>query len=241
MKEETFVEKAPLEWHEGDMPYSTIFGDHFYCRTDGRAECGHVFINANRLHERWANSRECVIGELGFGTGLNFCETLRQWRTFRTQNPDAQPAFLHFVSFELYPMTAAEIAQALARWPEIEAEREALVTQWPQEPNDAISLEFSPQAQLTVLCGDALDNLKQNSQAFDAWYLDGFAPSRNPAMWSQELMDTVFEHTKPGGSFGTYAAAGFVRRNLQAAGFAVERRPGFAGKREMLCGTKSTK
>jgi tRNA U34 5-methylaminomethyl-2-thiouridine-forming methyltransferase MnmC len=73
---------------------------------------------------------------------------------------------------------------------------------------------------------------------FDAWFLDGFAPSRNPDMWSLELMQALFDKTRSGGSFATYAAAGFVRRNLQAAGFTVDRRPGFAGKREMLRGTK---
>lgn len=63
-------------------------------------------------------------------------------------------------------------------------------------------------------------------------------PSRNPAMWSADILMAVHDHTVPGGTFATYAAAGFVRRNLVAAGFAVERRPGFAGKREMLCGRR---
>jgi tRNA U34 5-methylaminomethyl-2-thiouridine-forming methyltransferase MnmC len=86
----------------------------------------------------------------------------------------------------------------------------------------------------------ALESLGQETTPVDAWYLDGFAPSRNPDMWSVELMGEVFRLTVPGGRFGTYAAAGFVRRNLANAGFIVERRPGFAGKREMLCGQKPT-
>lgn len=214
------------------MPYSREFGDHFYCRTDGRLECGHVFLAGNGLPERWAAGGAFTIGELGFGTGLNFCETWRQWKAAATGGA------LHFVSFERFPMQPEEISRALAHWPEIDAERLALVERWPATNDGRIEIDFGGGVRLSVVCGPALDGLAQATERFDAWFLDGFAPSRNPDMWSEELMQLVFDRTAPGGSFATYAAAGFVRRNLQAAGFAVERRKGFAGKREMLRGDK---
>ncbi|KGE01231.1 5-methylaminomethyl-2-thiouridine methyltransferase [Rhizobium sp. YS-1r] len=226
-----------LDWHDGDMPYSKEFGDHFYCRTDGRLECGHVFLAGNGLPERWSQERSPIrdfrIGELGFGTGLNFCETWRQWKLFR--GPAAR---LHFMSFELYPMKREEIDRALSRWPEIDAERQALAAAWPDAPTGQVDLQMAGQTRLTVSCGPALAGVTGAEPGFNAWFLDGFAPSRNPDMWSPELMQALYEKTAPGGTFGTYAAAGFVRRNLQAAGFSVERRPGFAGKREMLCGKR---
>jgi tRNA U34 5-methylaminomethyl-2-thiouridine-forming methyltransferase MnmC len=222
-----------LDWHDGDMPYSQKFGDHFYCRTDGRLECGHTFLAGNGLPERWSGHASFRIGELGFGTGLNFCETWRQWKLFRSAG-----ARLHFTSFELYPMSRGEIDRALARWPEIDAERQALIEAWPDEPAGDVVIEVGAQTRLTVVCGPALEGVCAAEADFDAWFLDGFAPSRNPDMWSPEIMQAIYDKTFSGGTFGTYAAAGFVRRNLQAAGFAVERRPGFAGKREMLCGIK---
>ncbi|WP_142591391.1 tRNA (5-methylaminomethyl-2-thiouridine)(34)-methyltransferase MnmD [Pseudorhizobium endolithicum] len=222
-----------LEWHEGDMPYSTQFGDHFYCRSDGRLECGHVFLAGNGLPERWLAAADFRIGELGFGTGLNFCETWRQWKLHRGTGTT-----LHFTSLELYPMQAGEIDRALSHWPEIDAERQALVGNWPEKPEGRVDLDLDGQMRLTVVIGPASKGVRAMQAGFDAWFLDGFAPSRNPDMWSPELMQAIYERTLPGGSFATYAAAGFVRRNLQAAGFAVERRPGFAGKREMLCGRK---
>ncbi|WP_454746652.1 tRNA (5-methylaminomethyl-2-thiouridine)(34)-methyltransferase MnmD [Ciceribacter selenitireducens] len=222
-----------LTWRDGDMPYSTAFDDHFYCQTDGRLECGHVFLAGNGLPERWVRPGTFRIGELGFGTGLNACETWRQWKATR-----AKDGHLHFVSFELYPMRAEELSRALSRWPEIDVEREALAALWPENPSGTVEFDLDGQTRLTVLCGDALTSLTSSLLAFDAWFLDGFAPARNAAMWSPELMAEVCGHTVPGGSFATYAAAGFVRRNLIAAGFAVERRKGFAGKREMLCGVK---
>jgi tRNA U34 5-methylaminomethyl-2-thiouridine-forming methyltransferase MnmC len=232
-----------LDWHDGDMPYSHEFGDHFYCRTDGRLECGHVFLAGNGLPQRWQDMASPAgdkaktsfrIGELGFGTGLNFCETWRQWKLSRRAGTR-----LHFTSFELFPMKRDEIDRALARWPEINAERAALVAAWPDEPAGHVVINADECTRLTVACGPALEGVRAADADFDAWFLDGFAPSRNPDMWSPELMQALFDKTKPGGTFGTYAAAGFVRRNLGAAGFAVERRPGFAGKREMLCGVKA--
>lgn len=215
------------------MPYSPQFGDHFYCQTDGRLECSHVFLAGNGLPDRWKPAKNFAIGELGFGTGLNFCETWRQWKEVRQAG-----AVLHFTSFELYPMDRASIDRALAHWPELDIERAALTALWPDNPQGSVELQLDGQTKLTVVCGAALDNVARHDTPFDAWFLDGFAPSRNPDMWSPELMSAVFDKTVDNGSFATYAAAGFVRRNLQAAGFAVERRPGFAGKREMLCGKK---
>ncbi|MBX9459198.1 MAG: tRNA (5-methylaminomethyl-2-thiouridine)(34)-methyltransferase MnmD [Rhizobium sp.] len=232
MSETPETRALALEWIDGDMPYSPDFGDHFYCREDGRAECGHVFLAGNGLPQRWAADGPFVIGELGFGTGLNFCETWRAWK-------DAGGGgTLRFVSFELHPMDRDSVDRALRRWPEIDAERQALVARWGDPVNGMVDLDFGD-VRLTVVCGDALGNLAGSPLAFDAWYLDGFAPSRNLAMWSAEILKAVFDHSAPGGTFATYAAAGFVRRNLIAAGFAVERRLGFAGKREMLCGTRS--
>ncbi|MGR9422122.1 tRNA (5-methylaminomethyl-2-thiouridine)(34)-methyltransferase MnmD [Rhizobium leguminosarum] len=225
----------PLEWRDGDMPYSTAFGDHFYCQTDGRLECGHVFLAGNGLPERWNRRQRFRIGELGFGTGLNFAETWRQWKLHR-----ADGQHLRFTSFELHPMRGEEIGRALSHWPEIDAERQVLTAAWPEIPAGIVRLDLDAQTTLSVVCGYALDGVAAAEDDFDAWYLDGFAPSRNSDMWSEELMRLVCEKSAAGGTFATYAAAGFVRRNLIAAGFAVERRQGFAGKREMLCGIKAS-
>lgn len=216
------------------MPYSEAFGDHFYCQTDGRLECGHVFLAGNHLPERWQGMAQFEIGELGFGTALNFCETFRQWKLHRT--PGQQ---LTFSSFELFPMSRGDIDRALSHWSELDAERLALTALWPDHRDGVIELEIDAQTRLRVVCGDALSGVMAQTRQMHAWYLDGFAPSRNGAMWSEALMRAVYDHTAPGGRFATYAAAGFVRRNLIAAGFQVEKRKGFAGKREMLCGEKS--
>ena len=223
-------EPAELEWHDGDMPYSPAFGDYFYSRADGRAECAHVFIAGNDLPARFAAGGFVTIAETGFGTGLNFAESWRQWKQLAPAG-----AKLFFVSFEKYPMPRAAIDRALSVWPEIDVERAALTAAWPDDASAGAVLDFG-NVRLEVVTGDALASITVWNGRADAWFLDGFAPSRNPDMWSLELMQAIAARTAPGGSFATYTSAGWVRRNLSAAGFVVEKCSGHAGKREMCRG-----
>ncbi|WP_306117862.1 MULTISPECIES: tRNA (5-methylaminomethyl-2-thiouridine)(34)-methyltransferase MnmD [unclassified Roseitalea] len=220
-----------LDWIDGDMPFSTRFGDHFYAREDGRAETAHVFVGHNRLAERWAVGGDFVIAELGFGTGLNLLETWRQWRIARRAGQR-----LRFVSFEAYPMAAGDIRRAIGRWPDLAPLCEVLLSHWPPLSDQPHTLALDAWTELTLLTGEAGRTVPAWRDRADAWYLDGFAPARNPEMWSAELMSAVFGRTRPGGTFATYTAAGWVRRNLEGAGFAVEKVPGHGAKRAMLRG-----
>ena len=219
---------AQLTWDESDTPYSRRFEDLYFSREDGRAETRAVFLAGNGLPQAWQNTRHYHIAELGFGTGLNFFETLQQW-----QMSAPQEAVLHFTSFELYPLSGKEISRAIANWPELVK----LADQLRELITGQHALHFG-NVQLEIITGDARKTLPKWRGQVDAWYLDGFSPAKNPQLWQAELMQAVFEHTRQGGTFSTYTAAGYVRRNLQEAGFEVQRVPGFGGKRERLQGQK---
>jgi len=222
-----------IEWIDATIPRSRRFDDTYYSRAGGQAEAGHVFVAGNDLPARWPQMAQCTIAELGFGTGLNFLETVRRWRRH------AQPgSSLRFVSFELHPLAKDDMARALSRWPQLAEEANELVAIW-QPDFEMLSAPFGEGAELIVFLCDAVPRLPRLDLAADAWFLDGFAPDRNPDLWSAQMMRHVFERTAPGGSFATYSAAGHVRRNLEAAGFTVGKRPGFAGKREMLAGRRA--
>jgi tRNA U34 5-methylaminomethyl-2-thiouridine-forming methyltransferase MnmC len=232
--DDTPRQRAPLSWHAGDMPYSEEFGDFYYSRADGRAECRHVFLSGNGLPERFAGSQQFVIGELGFGTGLNFIETWSAWE--RAATPGSR---LEFHSFELRLLDRKDMIRALAAWPDLGPRAEQLTAAWPDRPEGDIRLGFETgesAVDLHIHAGLALTQVRAAEFCADAWYLDGFSPARNPQMWSAELMQAVASHTCEGGTFATYSAAGWVRRNLQTAGFVVEKRPGHAGKRDMSVG-----
>jgi len=219
-----------VSWLDETIPVALRFDDPYYSKTDGLAETRHVFLAGNNLAERFAtNDGTFTIAELGFGTGLNFLAAFQLWR--ETAPPGAR---LTYLSFERYPLPVADIRHALSRWPELTDQTDALLADW----NPGFEFfEFNDGAvSAAVFFTDANIRLPQLTFQADAWFLDGFAPSKNPDLWSADLMQQVCKHTRPGGTFATYTAAGWVRRNLQNAGFEVSRVPGHGTKREMMRG-----
>ena len=219
-------QSAEVAWNAGRVPVSTRFDDPYFSLEDGLAETRHTFLAGNDLPGRFAPGFR--VAELGFGTGLNMLATLLAFEAASAPGP------LHFTSFEAYPMEADDIARALAAFPEAEAVAGGFLEAWGRGAR-----QFALGAiEVEVVVGDARETLPGWPGLADAWYLDGFSPAKNPELWGPELMAGVGGHTAPGGSFATYTAAGFVRRGLEAAGFAVERRPGFGRKRHMSVGLK---
>ena len=227
---------AALEWSEHGDPRSRLFGDVYYSGENGPGESRHVFLAGNELPRRWLahERRHFCIAETGFGTGLNFLLTWQAWR----QAP-SRPR-LHFVSLERYPLARDDLAAALASWPELTELAQALLERYPglQPGQHRLLLE---DGHLTLDLwwedvGDVLEDLACRAALVDAWYLDGFAPSRNEAMWRPRLFRAMAAASRPDATFATFTAAGHVRRNLEEAGFAVDKVPGYGRKRECLRG-----
>ncbi|MBO9407173.1 tRNA (5-methylaminomethyl-2-thiouridine)(34)-methyltransferase MnmD [Shimia sp. R9_1] len=214
-------QQADLEWRQDAIPVSTRFDDPYFSLDNGLAETRHVFLAGNELPARFVPGFH--IAELGFGTGLNLLTTWMAWDQAGAQGP------LRFTSFEAFPMSADEVARALAAFPELGDYADRLVTAY-REDTTLATLE-GIEAQVVV--GDARETLAAMDFEADAWFLDGFSPAKNPELWDEALLRQVGTHTKAGGTAATYTAAGFVRRNLEAAGFEVTRIPGFGRKRHM--------
>ncbi|QUS55654.1 tRNA (5-methylaminomethyl-2-thiouridine)(34)-methyltransferase MnmD [Pseudovibrio brasiliensis] len=226
------TERPKLEWDDANVPYASQFGDTYYSKAGGLGETRYVFLQGNKLPERWKGAPSFTIAELGFGTGLNFLATLELLLSL----PEAERTKLTYVSFELYPMDAAEIDKALSQWPELKTLKDKLLAAWNPQPGwNPITIDG---VRLLLGVGDAREMLPTLSFPVDAWFLDGFNPARNPELWGRDLMLAVGEKTAVGGTFGTYTAAGWVRRNLQTAGFDVERIKGYGTKRQMMVGQK---
>ena len=215
---------ATLDWRDDTIPVSTQFDDPYFSAAGGLDETRHVFLAGNGLPARFAAGFH--VAELGFGTGLNMLATLIAWRSA------GMTGVLRYTSFEAYPMTAQDMARALASFPDALGVAGPLLEQW-AAGNMQINL---PDLQAKIIIGDAGMTLDAWQGAADAWFLDGFSPAKNPELWTEALMQSVASHTKPGGTFATYTAAGHVRRSLTGAGFAVDRCPGFGRKRHMSVG-----
>ncbi len=215
-----------LSWREGVTPVSTQFDDPYFSLENGLEETGYVFLTGNDLPARFRPGFQ--IAELGFGTGLNLLAALRAWRAAGIEGQ------LRFTTFEAYPMLPEDMIRAQAAFPEVTD----LVTELgPYWGGDEITL---PDLELRIVTGDARQTLPAWQGAADAWFLDGFAPAKNPELWGADLMQAVHDHTAPGGTAATYTAAGHVRRALADAGFEVTRLPGYGRKRHMTRATRAT-
>lgn len=219
-----------LTWTDDDAPRSGRFGDVYFSAEDGLAETRAVFLNGCSLPGGWAWKTRFTVAELGFGTGLNVAALLDLWR--REGPPDGR---LHIFSVERFPMRREDARRALSRWPEIAAAAEALTDRWPAATSGFHRIDLPEfRAVLDLAVMDAAEALRAWSGAADAWFLDGFAPAANPAMWSDEVLALVGARSAPGARAATFTVAGAVRRGLAAAGFEVEKRPGYGRKRERL-------
>ncbi|HEY8249470.1 MAG TPA: FAD-dependent 5-carboxymethylaminomethyl-2-thiouridine(34) oxidoreductase MnmC [Burkholderiales bacterium] len=217
---------ATLAFQEG-TPYSEAFRDVYHNVDGGIAKKRHVFLAGNSLPERWAGRRRFVILETGFGLGLNFLVTLQAWR----RDP-ARSERLHFVSVEKHPFGLADLQAAHAAYPEVRDEAAELHARWPLLTPGMHRLEFG-NAVLTLLFAD-IKALRDLRLAADAIYLDGFSPARNGDMWSPAVLRAISRLAAPGATAATWSVAGAVRHALEETGFAVEKRPGFGNKKEML-------
>ncbi|WP_273763641.1 bifunctional tRNA (5-methylaminomethyl-2-thiouridine)(34)-methyltransferase MnmD/FAD-dependent 5-carboxymethylaminomethyl-2-thiouridine(34) oxidoreductase MnmC [Aeromonas hydrophila] len=243
---QTSLHHARLDWNEAGTPVSSEFGDVYFSNDNGLSETRYVFLQQNRLPARFSHhdSDIFVIGETGFGTGLNFLATMA---AFLEQAPQSgNGARLHFISFEKYPLTREDLRKALAAWPELATFSQPLIEQWPLPVAGCHRLLFAGgRIRLDLWFGDIKEMLPQVPHPadglVDAWYLDGFSPAKNPEMWTQDLFDGLARLARPHATIATFTCAGFVRRGLIAAGFAMQKVKGHGSKREMLAGERAEK
>lgn len=236
------ITHANIQFNDNGTPYAPDFDDLYFSDAKGLAETEYVFLKHNRLFERWQDwpHNRFVIAETGFGTGLNFLVTLLHFEQWRQLHPD-NPFVLHFISIEKFPIAKDDLEKALSFYPQLSAYSEQLLDQYPHAVSGCHRLSFMQgQVVLDLWLGDVhqvLPQIENKPQGIvDAWYLDGFAPSKNPEMWSQTLFDHMALLAKQDCSFATFTAAGFVRRGLIGAGFNVQKYPGHGHKREMVAG-----
>ncbi|MBF8731433.1 bifunctional tRNA (5-methylaminomethyl-2-thiouridine)(34)-methyltransferase MnmD/FAD-dependent 5-carboxymethylaminomethyl-2-thiouridine(34) oxidoreductase MnmC [Pseudomonas guariconensis] len=232
---DTLLQHAQIDWDDQGRPHSRQYDDVYFSKNEGIEETQHVFLEQNRLRERCAalTPQDClVIGETGFGTGMNFyCA----WQLFAEHAPLG--ARLHFVSVEKYPLTREDLARAVQLWPQLEPYWQPLLAQYVAVHGGFQQFSFDHgRVTLTLMVGDALAQLPTLDAQVDVWFLDGFAPAKNPDMWTPELFAQLARLSRPGTTLGTFTTTGWVRRGLIAAGFAMRKVPGIGKKWEVMHG-----
>lgn len=221
------IRTAKVDW-VADAPRSILFGD-IYFSGEGLAETQHVFLDGNDLERRFADARRFGIGELGFGSGLNFLAAATLWR--RRRRPGAR---LDYLAIEKHPLTRSDLERVQSAWPALNPLSEALRRDYPPPVAGFHRLCFGADLVLTLVFGEAQAALHACEASVDAWFLDGFAPAKNPDMWTDAIFREIAGLSAPGATAATYTVAGEVRRGLERAGFDVAKRIGYGRKREML-------
>ena len=238
------IQHAKIHFNEENTPVSDKFDDVYFSNQDGLSETHYVFLEGNQLWKRWVHYQEAhfVIAETGFGTGLNFFAVTTLFREFRQKYPDSPLKRLYFISFEKYPLALDALQQAHLAYPQFSHLAQHLQQHWLNPIQGCYRFHFD-ETTLDLWFGDVAENLPQlgdyMNDKIDAWFLDGFAPSKNPDMWNEQLYQQMFRFTKPQGTFATFTAASAVRKGLENVGFDMTKRKGFGKKRECLSGQKT--
>jgi len=226
----TATPPAQLDFSRPGTPASTQFDDIYFSVDGGLDECRDVYLRGCGLPERWQGREDFTIAELGFGTGLNFLAALEMWAKHRP----SETARLHFISVEGFPLSKAQLERAYSDWDEMPSGAREMIAAWPDCVKGVHHIAFENGVRLTLIHDAVEPALQHLDFAADAWFLDGFSPSKNPDMWSEEILKRVYDLSSPGCRVGTFTVAGDVRRGLAAAGFEVSKQPGFGRKRERL-------
>lgn len=222
--------RPDLSWKDDGTPVDDRFGDVYFSVEDGLAETRAVFLGGCGLPDAWRSHPHFTIGELGFGTGLNFLATWQMWREHRPQN-----GWLNFVSFEGFPLDQADAARALEPWSSLAELAHKLCQRWPVRAKGVRQIVW-PEERLTLTLhiGMIEDTLPSAMFKADAWFLDGFSPSKNESMWAERIWPEIAARSRSGTRAATFTVAGAVRRGLEASGFDVKKMPGHGRKRERL-------
>ncbi len=224
---------AEIEWLNG-VPFSPMFND-FYCSCEsGQEESKYVFIEHSQFIDKIKSLKEnshFTIAEAGFGAASNFLTTLIKWKEIAPPNTS-----LHYISIEKYPLKPQDLKQILQLFPELYANAHELLAQYYLLTKGYHRITLSKNVFLTLIIDDVNNALTQLNTNVDIWYLDGFSPSKNEAMWNDYTIKQIAKLSSINTTFSTYAANSNLFRTLIANGFHVIKAKGFGKKREMLHG-----
>lgn len=233
------IQTADLDWQlvDGiDVPVSKQFGDVYFSKDNGLLETRHVFLNGNDLSTRLADLKPFeyfCVGETGFGTGLNILALWQLWQQVRPDNH----SHLHAISVEKFPLSKVDLIRALNAWPELKPLADQLISQYPMPIAGCHRLSFPKERfSLDLWLGDAHDVFPviEKTAPVNAWFLDGFAPSCNPDMWEENVLNNIVRLSEIGTTFASFSVAGVLKRGLKNHGISISRPRGFKHKREML-------
>ncbi len=186
-------------------------------------ESKHVFIDAGLDHWLKSNKKSNLrILEIGFGTGLNAFLTCL--------HPLLRNINIYYKSWEAFPIDL-ELVDQLNYSEKLGSGvffKKLQSAAW--EQSVVISASFTLHKHQGNLINDALNEPLR----FDLIYYDAFGPSKQPEIWTKQVLGKIIDVLDVNGLFVTYCAKGQVKRDLKSLGLVVETLPGPPGKLQMI-------
>ncbi len=213
--------------------FSEKYNQTYHSRHGAISESEHVFLKASGFNDLLHRQKQISILEIGFGCALNFILT--------AQKALQQNISLFYQSTENDPLKATILSDVINNTFRDRSEFIFSFLEWYTKvdlESQHINHRYDyGKIKLDIFYGNALD-LKTAENQYNAVYLDAFSPENNPELWTEKFFKKLFDVLKPGCKISTYSAKSMVRKNLQNAGFKVQKVPGPPGKREMIIATK---
>ncbi len=224
-----------MEWIS-DEPFSATYKDLYFSKNQAIEEANFVYIQGNNLPSRWEGlkkNEDFNIVELGFGAGINFLTTLREWsKNSKSHN------WLNYLSIENNPLSLADFKKIHEKYSELDSFSNKLMDTFPLNCQGCQRIEFlEERVSLTIYFGEvcqSLQDLEQEDFTVDACFHDGFSPNRNLKMWSSEVFKSLANLSHQGSTYSTFSAAKIIKERLIDNNFKVETIKGFGDKRHML-------
>jgi tRNA 5-methylaminomethyl-2-thiouridine biosynthesis bifunctional protein len=198
------------------LPFSEEFGDILPPAAEALRRAEQVFLAGNQLPARWTGQTRHVILETGFGPGHNFLATWAAWR----RDPRRCDRLI-YLAIEKHPLARADLAE-LHRDSAHSDQAAQLIAAWPPATPDLHLLDFEGgRVQLMLALGDIHDVLAGLQAEVHSLYLDGYAPERNPAMWTADVFKRIARMAAPGAMAACSHSDSAVRDGLARQGFEV--------------------
>ncbi|WKC58276.1 tRNA (5-methylaminomethyl-2-thiouridine)(34)-methyltransferase MnmD [Borrelia sp. P9F1] len=220
---------------KGRTLYSSRFEDVYYHPQFGLEESIHVFIEGCGLDTDLVSLKAVNIGELGFGTGLNFIALLKCLRENLIKTR------VNYYSIEGFPLEKEKIRQVSRFFDKELGYFRLLLKRYPSLPRKDVKVRVTENVNLKILIGDARKKLKEIPCCMDYWFMDGFSPNKNPEMWGGEIFNLISQKSKGGAKLSTFSSAKIVKDGLKLASFDYSRVKGFNNKRHMIRARKKEK
>ncbi len=220
---------------DNKTPFSHFYDDFYFSKQGVIEESTYIYLEGAGVKEAMKQKKSPItIAEIGFGYGINLLLALKQFCEINSQT-QTPPQRIHYISVEKHPIAISELENFHATFPELLPFSKQLLNQYPILTPGIHRLSFfNGIFILDLVIGDALEQFKELNFKANHWYWDGFAPSKNPDAFSEELFQEIARLSAPGAKGASYTASGWVRRSIEKSGFQITKRPGFGLKRECI-------